>query len=145
MPRRPAQIAQSDVARIIRAAKQAGASEVVVKVGKRPNLQIPQFVDIATAEESLAAYLASVESAINQHKPTTLYRHFDKDRRLLYAGLSRDVWRRQADHRNKSHCFDRVVRVETEHFPNHNDALAAELEATRNEKPECNVAGRVAV
>ena len=33
MPRRPAQLTQADVARVIRAAKQAGASEVVVKVG----------------------------------------------------------------------------------------------------------------
>jgi hypothetical protein len=33
MPRRPAQITQADIARVIRAAKQAGASEVVVKVG----------------------------------------------------------------------------------------------------------------
>ena len=35
MPRRPAQITQADVARIIRAAKQAGVSEVVVKVGEQ--------------------------------------------------------------------------------------------------------------
>jgi hypothetical protein len=33
MPRRAATILQADVARVIRAAKQAGASEVVVKVG----------------------------------------------------------------------------------------------------------------
>jgi 2-C-methyl-D-erythritol 4-phosphate cytidylyltransferase len=33
MPRRPAAITQADVARVIRAAKQAGAAEVVVKVG----------------------------------------------------------------------------------------------------------------
>jgi hypothetical protein len=33
MPRRPAQITQAEVARIIRAAKQAGASEVMVKIG----------------------------------------------------------------------------------------------------------------
>jgi hypothetical protein len=33
MPRRQAIITQADVARIIRAAKQAGASEVVVTVG----------------------------------------------------------------------------------------------------------------
>ena len=33
MPRRPAQITQAEVARIIRAAKQAGAAEVVVKIG----------------------------------------------------------------------------------------------------------------
>ncbi len=35
MPRRAAQITQAEVARIIRAAKQAGASEVVVKIGER--------------------------------------------------------------------------------------------------------------
>jgi hypothetical protein len=34
MPRRPATITQADVARIIRAAKQAGAAEVVLKVGE---------------------------------------------------------------------------------------------------------------
>ena len=33
MPRRAAQITQAEVARIIRAAKQAGASEAVVKIG----------------------------------------------------------------------------------------------------------------
>jgi hypothetical protein len=35
MSRRPAQITQAEVARIIRAAKQAGASEVVVKIGEQ--------------------------------------------------------------------------------------------------------------
>jgi len=35
MPRRPASITQADVARVIRAAKQAGATEVVVKVGEQ--------------------------------------------------------------------------------------------------------------
>jgi hypothetical protein len=33
MPRRPAQMTQADIARVIRAAKQAGAAEVVIKVG----------------------------------------------------------------------------------------------------------------
>ncbi len=33
MSRRPALITQADVARVIRAAKQAGAAEVVVKIG----------------------------------------------------------------------------------------------------------------
>ena len=35
MPRRAAQITQAEVARIIRAAKQAGACEVVVKIGEQ--------------------------------------------------------------------------------------------------------------
>jgi hypothetical protein len=33
LPRRPAQITQADVARVIRAAKQAGAAEVEVRAG----------------------------------------------------------------------------------------------------------------
>jgi hypothetical protein len=33
MPRRPASITQADVARVIRAAKQAGAAEVEVRLG----------------------------------------------------------------------------------------------------------------
>jgi hypothetical protein len=33
MPRRPAQITQADIARVIRAAKQTGAAEVEVKIG----------------------------------------------------------------------------------------------------------------
>ena len=35
MPRRPTQMTQAEVARIIRAAKQAGASEVVVQIGEQ--------------------------------------------------------------------------------------------------------------
>jgi hypothetical protein len=33
MPRRAAQVTQADIARVIRAAKQAGAAEVIVKIG----------------------------------------------------------------------------------------------------------------
>lgn len=36
MPNRPAHILQADVARVIRAAKQAGASEVEIKIGGEP-------------------------------------------------------------------------------------------------------------
>jgi 2-iminoacetate synthase ThiH len=35
MARRPAQITQADVARVIRAAKQAGAAEVVIQLGEQ--------------------------------------------------------------------------------------------------------------
>jgi hypothetical protein len=33
MPRRAATVTQADIARVVRAAKQAGAAEVIVKVG----------------------------------------------------------------------------------------------------------------
>ena len=51
MPRRPARITQADVARIIRAAKQAGASEVVVKIGEQSvivKLSTPQTKALET-------------------------------------------------------------------------------------------------
>jgi hypothetical protein len=35
MSRRPASITQADVARVIRAAKQSGAAEVIVKIGEQ--------------------------------------------------------------------------------------------------------------
>jgi len=38
MSRRPAHITQADVARAIRAAKQAGAAEVVVQIGKEARI-----------------------------------------------------------------------------------------------------------
>lgn len=36
MPRRAAQVTQADIARVLRAAKQAGAAEVVIMVGDKP-------------------------------------------------------------------------------------------------------------
>jgi uncharacterized protein YkvS len=56
MPRRPAQITQAEVARIIRAAKKAGASEVVVKVGEQSVIvklgqSTGQAKDLETNEE----------------------------------------------------------------------------------------------
>jgi hypothetical protein len=35
MPRRPSQITQADIARVIRAAKQVGAAEVIICVGEQ--------------------------------------------------------------------------------------------------------------
>lgn len=40
MSRRPATITQADVARAIRAAKQAGAAEVVVRMGEQSSILI---------------------------------------------------------------------------------------------------------
>jgi 2-iminoacetate synthase ThiH len=40
MSRRPATLTQADIARVIRAAKQAGAAEVEVRVGEQPRIII---------------------------------------------------------------------------------------------------------
>jgi hypothetical protein len=50
MPRRPAAITQADIARVIRAAKQAGALEVTVQVGDRSKITIRFAPSTGTAE-----------------------------------------------------------------------------------------------
>lgn len=55
MPRRPAHITQADIARAIRAAKQAGASEVEVRIGERDAIIIriaPSTADNVPLEQS---------------------------------------------------------------------------------------------
>ena len=48
MPRRAAQVTQADIARVIRAAKQAGAAEVEVKIGDQSLI-----VRLAASEKTL--------------------------------------------------------------------------------------------
>ena len=50
MPRRPAAIRQADIARVIRAARQAGASEVVVRLGEQATI----IVRLSAGEQALA-------------------------------------------------------------------------------------------
>ena len=51
MPRRPAAITQADVARVIRAAKAAGASEVEVRLGNQAQIIVRLSTSEATALE----------------------------------------------------------------------------------------------
>lgn len=52
MPRRAAHVTQADIARVIRAAKQAGAVEVEVKIGEQSI--VVRFDQSTAAEVSLA-------------------------------------------------------------------------------------------
>ena len=74
----------------------------------------------------------------------SLYRHFDRDGRLLYIGISLNAIARLAEHRDTSHWFSQIARVEIEPYPTRKAALAAELEAIRTENPLYNIVGRVA-
>jgi hypothetical protein len=60
MARRPASITQADVARAIRAAKQAGAAEVEVRIGDRDAIVIR-----ITPSSSKGANVTTEESADN--------------------------------------------------------------------------------
>jgi excinuclease UvrABC nuclease subunit len=68
-----------------------------------------------------------------------LYRHFDKDDRLLYVGVSLRALQRLAQHRNHAHWFEQICRVEMEQFATRQGALAAERVAIEREKPLYNI------
>lgn len=66
-----------------------------------------------------------------------LYRHYDKDGRLLYVGITNDPGKRWEQHRNKDWWHD-VTRTDIERFPDRESVSMAELDAIRNEKPWWN-------
>lgn len=72
-------------------------------------------------------------------KRTTLYRYFDNSGQLLYVGITGDNTKRQSQHRRNSFWFGEIVNATFEHFPTREEALTAEAEAIRKEKPLHNV------
>ena len=50
MSNRPARIAQSEIERVIRAAKKAGATEVEVRIGDEASIRIPLVPEKPVAE-----------------------------------------------------------------------------------------------
>jgi len=72
-------------------------------------------------------------------KPTCLYRHYDKDDRLLYIGISLSAYARLSQHKEHSEWAKTAVKMTTEYFDNKSDALNAERAAIVNEKPLFNV------
>jgi predicted GIY-YIG superfamily endonuclease len=76
-------------------------------------------------------------------RPTSVYRLFDADDRLLYVGCS-EYWNLRINaHRRDKDWFPTVTRTTVERFPTREEALAAELAAIRTEAPIHNVRGKV--
>jgi predicted DNA-binding transcriptional regulator AlpA len=69
---------------------------------------------------------------------TALYRHFNKEGRLLYVGVSLTAIKRLVEHRNGCAWYRQIARIEVEWFDTRDEALAAEAEAIRTEKPRHN-------
>lgn len=72
--------------------------------------------------------------------PTELYRHYDRNGRLLYVGVSLSTVARLAGHRECSHWFDQITNVTIERFATREIALIAEQIAIWLEKPAFNIA-----
>lgn len=73
---------------------------------------------------------------------TTLYRAFDAEGRLLYVGISGNVFLRFTEHEANAAWTAHAVRIELEHYSTREAALAAEAEAIRTEDPVWNMDGR---
>ena len=72
-----------------------------------------------------------------------LYRHFDKNQKLLYIGLTNNIHGRISGHKSASKWFLDIANITLEHFPSRFMLIEAEKEAIRNEKPEHNVISQI--
>lgn len=72
-------------------------------------------------------------------KQCSLYRHFDKDGKLLYVGISKCAIKRFRSHEKSSTWSRDVATIKIEWFASTNDAMAAERIAIIEEKPIWNI------
>jgi len=68
-----------------------------------------------------------------------LYRHFNKEGDLLYVGISLSSINRLGQHKDNSHWFETISRVEIENFKTREEAVEAEAKAIFFEKPKYNI------
>jgi hypothetical protein len=68
-----------------------------------------------------------------------LYRHFDKNGQLLYVGRSITPLSRHDTHRSASYWFDDIECIKIEKLSIYTDAVVAEYQAIKREKPRHNV------
>lgn len=64
-----------------------------------------------------------------------LYRHFDKDGKLLYIGISISAMTRLSQHKSVSPWFDQIANVTIENHESRKAVLKAERESIFSEEP----------
>lgn len=70
---------------------------------------------------------------------TALYRHYDRDGRLLYAGITVDLANREAMHSFQSPWWKHVDTSKVEWFSDRLSAIEAEAQAIKDEDPIFNI------
>jgi len=68
-----------------------------------------------------------------------LYRHFDRDGRLLYVGISSSALRRLDEHKGASHWFHEIANITISSFGTRAEVLLAERNAVQDERPLHNL------
>ena len=95
-----------------------------------------------------ADQVATQDQAGDEYEPTPiqhgedghhLYRHFDKDGVLLYVGVSQSALHRLKKHRHVSPWFKSIAKVDLTVYKCKDDALIAERQAIKREKPLHNI------
>ncbi len=71
--------------------------------------------------------------------PTVLYRLYDTDDVLLYAGITRTLDERMGDHGRDKDWWPEVARTATEHYETRREAARAEYSAIAYENPRYNI------
>lgn len=72
-------------------------------------------------------------------QPTTLYRLYDAESRLLYVGIAAEWARRMVEHSKTKEWWDLVASVDVEFLQTRADALEAERHAILTGRPVYNV------
>lgn len=74
----------------------------------------------------------------SNQNPNVLYRFFDKDKNLLYIGISKSFGNRFNQHAHISEWFAKANSVTIEHYPNRASVETAEKKAIKSERPKYN-------
>ena len=69
---------------------------------------------------------------------TDLYRHYDKNGKLLYVGISFSFLKRLHEHKKHSVWFANIASTTREIFATRQEAIEAEQKEIKNEKPVYN-------
>lgn len=107
---------------------------------------------ITSTDQQGFFHINDVENFVDQHEAqvlalvrstpqhiTQLYRHFDAGGELLYVGISLHAVVRLTAHKSQSAWFKDIVRIEIENYSSRMEAIRAEIEAIKTEKPIYNV------
>jgi predicted GIY-YIG superfamily endonuclease len=83
--------------------------------------------------------MAKIKEAIEDSRPTKLYRHYAADGTLLYVGISLCAVARLRQHKKKKAPWvDDIALILVEGHPSKRSALGAEASAIRKERPAHN-------
>jgi predicted GIY-YIG superfamily endonuclease len=90
------------------------------------------------AYELLGGSTATAEAPDDLGGRTAVYRYYDTDGELLYVGITTDISRREARHRERSPWFKYKVRREEKWYPTREDAAKQEAFVIRELAPRFN-------